>query len=225
MLTTRAPRRWLQLLAGRQRQVDLRTGRQQEDVRRSRHRPRPARRRLWPHPRRRRAWLRSRRRQRLTGEDEGGGLVAQSGRRCARSRRPRWRRPGGTREGPGTARNETSCSTGWWVGPSSPTPMESWVKMCRTGISMRAESRMARGRSRRRSGSPTSTSRSLVSAMPLAMAAEACSRMPKWRLRPDRSSGWKSPAPSKMSRVLVEGDRSAEPPRSQGTAWATVLST
>ncbi len=44
---------------------------------------------------------------------------------------------------PGTARNETSCSTGWWVGPSSPTPIESWVSMCRTGISMRAESRMA----------------------------------------------------------------------------------
>ena len=44
---------------------------------------------------------------------------------------------------PGTARSDDSCSTGWWVGPSSPTPMESWVKMCRTGISMSAESLMA----------------------------------------------------------------------------------
>ena len=30
---------------------------------------------------------------------------------------------------PGMARSDASCSTGWWVGPSSPTPMESWVKM------------------------------------------------------------------------------------------------
>ena len=26
---------------------------------------------------------------------------------------------------PGMARSEASCSTGWWVGPSSPTPTES----------------------------------------------------------------------------------------------------
>ena len=30
---------------------------------------------------------------------------------------------------PGIARNDGSCSTGWWVGPSSPTPIESCVKM------------------------------------------------------------------------------------------------
>ena len=72
---------------------------------------------------------------------------------------------------------------------------------------------------------PDQYGRSLVSAMPLAMAAEACSRIPKCRFRPGRSSGWKSPAPSKMSLVLVEGDRSAEPPTSHGTAWATALST
>ena len=28
---------------------------------------------------------------------------------------------------PGMARIEASCSMGWWVGPSSPTPIESWV--------------------------------------------------------------------------------------------------
>ena len=29
---------------------------------------------------------------------------------------------------PGMARSDASCSTGWCVGPSSPTPIESWVK-------------------------------------------------------------------------------------------------
>ena len=28
----------------------------------------------------------------------------------------------------GISLKELSCSTGWWVGPSSPRPMESWVK-------------------------------------------------------------------------------------------------
>ena len=28
---------------------------------------------------------------------------------------------------PGIARSDRICSTGWWVGPSSPTPIESWV--------------------------------------------------------------------------------------------------
>ena len=44
---------------------------------------------------------------------------------------------------PGTARSEASCSTGWWVGPSSPTPIESCVKMWMTGISISAERRIA----------------------------------------------------------------------------------
>ena len=29
----------------------------------------------------------------------------------------------------GTALRLGSCSIGWWVGPSSPRPIESWVKM------------------------------------------------------------------------------------------------
>ena len=29
---------------------------------------------------------------------------------------------------PGIARSDASCSIGWCVGPSSPTPIESWVK-------------------------------------------------------------------------------------------------
>ena len=44
----------------------------------------------------------------------------------------------------------------------------------------------------------------------------ACSRMPRWKLRPPRSSGWKSPAPSKVRRVFVEGARSAAPPEQPG---------
>ena len=44
---------------------------------------------------------------------------------------------------PGMARSEASISTGWCVGPSSPTPMESCVKMCRTGISISADSLIA----------------------------------------------------------------------------------
>ncbi len=43
---------------------------------------------------------------------------------------------------PGMARRLGSCSIGWWVGPSSPTPIESWVKMWIVGISMIAESRI-----------------------------------------------------------------------------------
>ena len=44
---------------------------------------------------------------------------------------------------PGIARSEASCSTGWWVGPSSPRPIESWVKRWITGSSISAESRIA----------------------------------------------------------------------------------
>jgi hypothetical protein len=36
--------------------------------------------------------------------------------------------------------------------------------------------------------------------------------------------GSKSPAPPKVSLVLMDGDRLAEPPTSQGTAWATAFS-
>ena len=52
----------------------------------------------------------------------------------------------GTRAGPGIARSDASCSTGWWVGPSSPTPIESCVKMWITGISISAESRIGAAR-------------------------------------------------------------------------------
>ncbi len=46
----------------------------------------------------------------------------------------------------------------------------------------------------------------------------------KCRLRPAWLSGVKSPAVSKVMRVLVEGARSADPPINHGTFLATALS-
>ena len=48
---------------------------------------------------------------------------------------------GRTTHMPGMARSEASCSTGWWVGPSSPRPMESWVNTNTTGRWLSAASR------------------------------------------------------------------------------------
>jgi hypothetical protein len=42
---------------------------------------------------------------------------------------------------PGMARSDARCSIGWCVGPSSPTPIESCVKMWIVGISMIEASR------------------------------------------------------------------------------------
>ena len=36
--------------------------------------------------------------------------------------------PGRTIERPGMARSAAMCSIGWWVGPSSPSPIESCVQ-------------------------------------------------------------------------------------------------
>jgi hypothetical protein len=41
------------------------------------------------------------------------------------------------------ARSDASCSMGWWVGPSSPSPMASCVNTKMLGSSISAESRMA----------------------------------------------------------------------------------
>ena len=46
----------------------------------------------------------------------------------------------------GMARREARCSIGWWVGPSSPRPTESWVRTKMTFSVLRAARRMA-GRS------------------------------------------------------------------------------
>ena len=49
--------------------------------------------------------------------------------------------PGRMVSSPGVARSMASCSMGWWVGPSSPTPIESWVNTNTTGSSMIAARR------------------------------------------------------------------------------------
>ncbi len=41
------------------------------------------------------------------------------------------------------ARSAARCSTGWWVGPSSPKPIESWVKTNTTGSRISAAIRIA----------------------------------------------------------------------------------
>src|SRR3970040_19703 len=61
--------------------------------------------------------------------------------------------------------------------------------------------------------------------MPLDSAAIACSRTPKWKLRPAGFWALKLPTLSKVSRVLFDGAKSAEPPKSQGTFRATWLTT
>ena len=43
----------------------------------------------------------------------------------------------------GIVRSAATCSTGWWVGPSSPTKMESCVNTNVTGCSISAARRMA----------------------------------------------------------------------------------
>ncbi len=72
---------------------------------------------------------------------------------------------------------------------------------------------------------PDQNGRSFERASPFVIAADANSRTPKWKLRPPRSAGPKSPAPSKVNRVFVEGARSAAPPTSHGTPCATAFST
>src|SRR6266481_5682917 len=72
---------------------------------------------------------------------------------------------------------------------------------------------------------PDPKGRSLDSARPLRIALIECSRIPKCRLRPAGFSAWKSPAPGNVSRVLVEGLRSADPPTIQGRVGAMALRT
>src|SRR5262249_61020240 len=67
--------------------------------------------------------------------------------------------------------------------------------------------------------------RSLESDSPLTIAAMACSRIPKWKLRPLGLQGSKSPAPANLSVVLFGEPRSAEPPRNQGMFWAGTFRT
>ena len=53
----------------------------------------------------------------------------------------------------------------------------------------------------------------------------ACSRMPKWKLRPRVAARLEIAGAVERERVFVEGARSAEPPISQGIFLATAFST
>ena len=84
-------------------------------------------------PRRRRARSAVARRRRAAGQDRQRLPREQQRHRPALSSRPARPRPSRSRRGRitrgcGIARSEAACSTGWCVGPSSPTPMLSWVK-------------------------------------------------------------------------------------------------
>src|SRR6267378_8408629 len=52
-----------------------------------------------------------------------------------------------------------------------------------------------------------------------------CSRTPKWTFLAPNESRLISPAPSKVSRVFVDGERSAEPPISHGCLLAIAFNT
>ena len=65
--------------------------------------------------------------------------------------------------------------------------------------------------------------RSFESDSPFEIAADSCSRMPKWNWRPSRVSGSKAFAPSRPT--AFEPVRSAAPGSSQGTLAATAFST
>src|SRR5512138_2052192 len=72
---------------------------------------------------------------------------------------------------------------------------------------------------------PEPKGRTLESESPLRMAPIACSRIPKCRFRPAGLVSLKSPAPSNVSRVLHDGERSADPPITHGTVRATAFKT
>ena len=48
---------------------------------------------------------------------------------------------GRTTSNPGMVRSAERCSIGWWVGPSSPSPIESCVQTKVTGMRISAASR------------------------------------------------------------------------------------
>ena len=100
---------------------DLGAGGDQDDVgpalARRRARSRPSRRRRSP----------ARTGTACRVEQERGRARAASSPRATR-RPSRWRRRGGSRRGAGSPAARPRARSGWWVGPSSPTPMLSWVK-------------------------------------------------------------------------------------------------
>src|SRR5688572_29369523 len=99
------------------------------------------------------------------------------------------------------------------------------MNTCTTEISISADNRIAPRTKSEKIRNVDQYGRTLVSDSPLATAAAANSRTPKCMLRPLAAPGSKCPAPSKVSAVFVDGDRSADPPTSQGTLRAIALRT
>jgi len=122
------------------------------------------------------------------------------------------------------ARKEASCSTGWWVGPSSPSPMASWVKTkSQAASSGRKVEWPARVIAEDKEGG--AESRSFDRESPLTMATIACSRRPKCRFLPPK-------APGRSPRLLRTSARfwwtRRDPPirpAATGTFCASTLST
>ena len=87
----------------------------------------------------------------------GDALAAEDQRRRARRAPPPPARPaavslasaGRMSWRPGMARSAARCSTGWWVGPSSPTPTESWLNTkTACGLAHGGQAQAGAGRSR-----------------------------------------------------------------------------
>ena len=100
------------------------------------------------------------------------------------------------------ARSEASCSTGWCVGPSSPSPMASWVKTKIGGQLHERREPDGGARVVAEDEEGRAEGRSFESERPFTIAPMACSRMPKWRFLPPGVAAWKSPAPAKVERGL-----------------------
>ena len=80
----------------------------------------------------------------------------------------------------GINRNVAVCSTAWWVGPSSPRPMESWVNTEITRWPISAAMRSAfRAYSENIRKVPVYGMKPPCTAMPLQIAVIANSRTPK----------------------------------------------
>ena len=125
----------------------------------------------------------------------------------------------------GVARSMARCSIGWWVGPSSPTPDA--VVGEDVGDRQAHERRQAHRRAHvvdeHEEGGHVRADRRRARPCRWPIAAMACSRTPKWKLRPAGVTAcWSG---TSLIRVLFEGARSAEPPISVGTCGATALMT
>ena len=155
-------------------------------------------------------------RQRLARQHQHGRLVPELHDVAVSFHRLRWRRPAAARQAPGWRASEASCSTGWCVGPSSPSPMASWREDEDRG--QFHERRQADGGPRivaedeeGRAECPELRQRQAVDDRHHGVLADAEMQVPAaGRLRLEVSGAFE------FQHGLVGGPRSAEPPRSHG---------